>query len=732
MSMLDEGLDDDTDVFDVESHIRGDQPPRNTAEPEPLFRIYKDSKIAIGKHVGAMWQKRWAATVKAYEEINKIWDEVFKYYNNAQTKQIDTPRGIFRRGDCTENVIFSNLNITLPAVYGKDPDITCSTSDQKDEPFCQCLQALINTLFRRRQSLNAKPKIKRASGMGLLTNLGILKLDFTHKDDSREYAITELEKITGQLTGTEDIAEAERLYGELEALEMQLEVRLPSGPTLGNVLPFNLLVDPYAEQLDGSDSAFMIERAWIATGYLTARFTEPDPDSDDPEAERVLIYKPTHKAQFAAGAGSRDDGIGIVLTAIDAAGVDLVKSNTEDERTAYINMYFTECYWVWDKLTRRLMLFHRDDWKWPIWVWDDPLKITRFFPYFLIAFTMSTGGVVSAGETAYILDQQDEINDINRKLARIRRSVFDFVFFNSDAVNEDDVDKFIKALRGDTTISKHALGIRAGDKKISEFFQVLGAPELEYESLFDKKGILDAINRITNTSDALRGVQFKTNTNVAAVNTYQESLRLSVGSKVDVIEDTVADLAASLAELCIQFYTKEDVAGLIGEELAKGWQQMSVADFNAKYNLTLVAGSMEKPNSVFKKKEAIEIAQAIGQFASAAPGATLTIVIRLLQQAFSEVVVKPEDWAALRQEIQANLQKGVSTDAGVAGGQGGQQPGQGGEDIVAQLPPEVKQHVQQMLDKGATEQEVAAYVQQHLNSTRQSGGAPTGAQANGR
>ena len=31
-------------------------------------------------------------------------------------------------------------------------------------------------------------------------------------------------------------------------------------------------------------------------------------------------------------------------------------------------------------------------------------------------------------------------------------------------------------------------------------------------------------------------------------------MRLSVGAKVDVIEDTVADLALSLAELCVQNY----------------------------------------------------------------------------------------------------------------------------------------------------------------------------------
>lgn len=708
----------DNDIFEVNEG--SDKTPRNTAKPQPLYRIYKDSKIAISKHVGKMWKQRHDAAVTAYTEIWKIWDECFRYYNNAQTKGMDTPRGIFKRGDSTENVVFSNLNIMLPAIYGKNPDITCSTTDEEDEPFCKALEALVNALFRRRTFMNVKPKAKRAAGFAVLTNQGILKLDFTLKDDSREMAVREMTELTAQLAKCETPQEAEEVYGRLEALEMQLEVLQPSGPSLGNVLPQNLIVDPSAEQADGSDAKWMIECAYLPTSMLRQRFTIPDPEGDgDERADRVLIYQPTHKAQFVTGANGRDDALGIVLDAIQAHNNQPI-SNTEDERTAYMNMYYTQCYFVWDKVTRMLLLFHRDDWTWPIWIWDDPLKISRFFPYFLISFAMSTGGVTGPGETAYYLDQQDDLNDINRKLSRIRRSVFDFVFYNSEAMDEAEVEGFLRALRGDTTSNKTALGIRAGDKKVSDMFQVMGAPELEYEVLFNKQGIYDTINRISNTSDALRGVQFKTNTNVAAVNTYQESMRLSVGAKVDVVEDVIGDLGVALSELCVQHYQKDEVEGLIGKALASGWRNMSVQEFNAQYSLELVAGSLEKPNSVFKKKESIEVSQAIGQFARAAPASTLTIVLRLLQQAFSEVVVKPEDFAAINQEAQANLQRGVSSGepGGAPGAPGQQQSGSSPEDIVKNLPPEVKQEVAKMKQRNVPDEQIAQFVQQEVNKMK--------------
>lgn len=698
---------DGTDIYDVDTATRTEK----EEEPQPLFRIYEGSRIAVSKHMGKMWKQRIDAAIKAYVEVNKIWDEIFRYYNNHQGKSMETPRGIFKRGDGTENFIFSNLNIMLSAVYGKDPDITCSTIDEQDEPFCEALQALINTLFRRRSAMQAKPKIKKAIGLGLLTNLGVLKIDFTKKDDSRQKAIEEMTRLTAALAETEDMEDIEALYGQMEALEMNLEVYKESGPSLEGVLPFNMIIDPHAEQPDGLDGDWMCEVIYLPTAALTAEFTMPDPESDEDEGDRVLVYKPTHKAQFAEGsAGTREDGLGLVMEALQTSEND-VKHHQEDERAAYIGMYYTQCYLIWDKVTRRKMLFHRDDWKWPIWVWDDPLKLSRFFPYFLFSFSMNTGGTVAPGETAYLLDQQDEVNDINRQLTRIRKTVFDFWFYNSELVNQDEVQDFINALRGDGgPDARKLLGVKAGDKKISELIECVKPPPLEmFEQLFNKQAIIEASNRISNTNDALRGVQFKTNTNVASVNSYQESLKLSVGAKADVVEDIVADLALSLAELCIQYYSPEQIVALIGQALGAGWQEMSLEEFSAEYNVEIVAGSMEKPNSVFKKKEALEIVQTMGQFAKAAPGATLRVALKVLAQAFTEVNIKKEDWAAIDQEVQANLQRGQT------GAPGGGQPQPGGppsRDAVMNLPPQIKAQIVKMHQQGATPQQLQQFIQQ--------------------
>lgn len=716
----------DNDVFDPDKTEVVEE-----AQPEPLFRVYKGSKIAVSRAVGTLWKKRYDAAIAAYELIFKAWDETFMYYNNNQTGELRTPRGLFKRGDSTENIVYSNLNVMLPAIYSQDPDIAVNTIDEDDADLAGVLKSLINVLIRGKYHLNAKPKIRRMIGFSLLANFGILKLDWTKKDDSSEMAMQNLQELSRKLVEAKDMVEAEEIYGEIEALEAQMEVFEKSGPKLGNVLPQNLIVDPYAEDDDALDSKWMIERIYFKTAALIAQYTEPCEDEDEEGGKtRNYVYKPTHKASFTSSNGTRDDGLGMVLDALGTSdAINAVSKHEDDARAAYRNLYYTECFLVWDKALRRVMLYHRDDWTWPLWVWDDPLQISRFYPYFISSFGMSTGGVVSVGETAYYLDQQDEVNDINRQVSKIRRTIFDYFYYNSDKVDQKEAEKFVDAIRGKGQSDVKLLGVRAGEGKLGDFIQAFVPPSMDQQlaPLFNKDTIMASINRISNTSDALRGTQFKTNTNEAAVQSYQDAARMAVGAKTDSVEDTVSDLTQALAELCVQNYTTEDVAKLIGQKQAQKWQQMPIEEFRSNYQIECVAGTMEKPNSLFKKKEAVQIAQSIGQFASKAPMTAFKIMLRVLQNAFSEVVIKPEDWDSLEQEATASMQQGNNAPGGGATAPGGA-GNAGGGDVQSQLmalPQATKAKVVQMQQQGVPSEQIKQFLLAQIGTPQ---GAPASQQ----
>lgn len=697
-----------------------DYTPEPKKKPQPAYQVYEGSRIPVSKAWGKMNQQRHEAALKAYEDIYSAWDEVMRYYNNNQVSgDGTTPRGTFRRGDSSENLVFSNINVLLPAVYMKDPDFNIESDDEDDKPLIEALRQYVNVMFRQNR-LNGKPKIKKAVAFGLLCNNGVLKLDFNQKDDSAERIMEELQSVGEEIKKAKNTEELEAAYGKLEALEEAMEVADPSGPRLVVRLPHHVLVDPYAEMPDGSDARWMNETVFLPTAYLNARYTKKDEDGN------VYLYKPTHKAVFNVDAGKRDDGLGLVMEAINAGG-SIPTAETNDERHNYIRMYMTECVYVWEKATRRVALFAKDDWSWPLWVWDDPQMTTRFYPFHFIAFSFSTGGMTSVGETSYYLDQQDEVNDINRQLARIRRTVFDYHFYNTNKIDPATAEKLIKALNGDTSVDQRVFGFALEEgQSIKDAFETLMPPAANYEGLFNKDQIKQAINGITNTSDALRGVQFKTNTNQKAVETYQDATRLSVGAKTDVVEDVAAEIAYDLCEWAVQNVTKEEMAGIIGKKRAEGYEQMSRAEFNTRITIRVVGGSMEKPNSIWRQKDALQVTQAVGQFAAGAPASSLMIMLKMLQRAFPDMSVSPEDWEALQKEMTANLTKGQSVEGAAGGGAaggGGAGAGAGAQpdvEAMKNLPPEVKQKAMQMKQQGASDEEVVRFLQ----SQTQGGGEP--------
>jgi hypothetical protein len=732
---MDQNDDPEGDAFNVDSYTKGE--PKSSKKEPPPYQVYADSKIPVTKAFGSLCRTMIDSALKANELIHDAWEQCFAYYNNHQVKISGSSKGTFARGDITENVVYSNINVMLPAVYGRDPDIAVNTTDKEDEKFAECAQALLTGLLKGKDKLNCKPKIKKAVGVALMTNFGVLKLDYVLKSDSQDTMLESLMEVTKEIERAKSQKALENAYGKLAAIESIVNVFEPGGPKLSNVMAKNLVVDPIAEMPDGTDARWMAERCYIPTSFLKYKFTRKEPDSDC----WYYIFKPSHKAVFTTGSGmQKDDAYGLVLESL--SGESSLQENEEIQ--GYRELYYTECWLYWDKATRRTALFAADDWTYPLWIWDDYTKTTRFFPYFIIGFGLSTGQTTTVGEVSYYLDQQDEINQINRQISRIRNSIFNFFFYNSHKISQADAEILMAAVKRGFIDEQAVIGVKVPEgAKISDVFEALVPPSLNYEALFNKEPTINSINRISNTSDAIRGTQFKTNTNEAAVQSYQDAARMSVGSKIEVVEDVLADLCKALLEQCVQNMMKSEVEGLVGSKLAEGWGNMTIQEYNRRFALDIVPGTSEKPNSVFKKKEAIQVAQAIGQFASAAPMTSMKVALRVLEQAFTEVVIKPEDWDMMEQEMMVNMQRGNSTGlptppqpgqngpppgGGGVPSPGGGAPGGGAAGIppeLASLPPQVKQEVIKMHQQGAPPQQIAAFIQSVVTQMKGTG-APQG------
>lgn len=680
-----------------------DPTPPKEKKQQPLYKII-GPKVPVSKAFGKAIETRKQAALMATELVREARNEAYRYYNHNQTKDAVARRSgsgdvRFRSGDSNENVVYSNVSTMVPAIYSKNPDIAFTTEQDEDKEFVAVLTKAVNAIIKLPPPLgiSLKPRAKKAVLHAELANLGVLKLDWVDKDDSREEAQEEMERLYKELAEAKNSQQIKAIEGKMLALEAQMEWRDPSGFKLNNLIPSNIIIDPCAENEDGSDANWMLEECYLSTDFLNQRYTDGKTDEDGGK----LIYHPTHKVKFD-GEGARDDSLGLVIEAL-ATGTDEGKDHTDEERLSYVYQNMTKCWYYWDKITRRIYLYADNDWSWPIWVWEDELKTTRFFPYHLMIFSPSTGGVESPGEVSYYLDQQDELNKINAELVRIRRLAFTIMVYNNTKIKPDDARKVANYLK--TGKGLNILGIEVPEgQSIKDVLETIVPPSLNYESLFNKEPIYKAIERIGSVNETVRGGQFKTNTPARVAEQYANAAAIRITNRTDAIEDCIGELAWTIAELLVSKASKDYIKTLIGEKNMEHWESMSVAELNARCSVEVAAGSSEKPTSARKKEQAIEIAQAVGQFAQAAPGASLRIILKMFKKAFPDMDITDEDWEAIYQEIQQRTQAEQQS----ASGEEPTSEGQAIEDQLNQLPDEVKRQALEQIQAGADPREVIA------------------------
>jgi hypothetical protein len=383
-----------------------------------------------------------------------------------------------------------------------------------------------------------------------------------------------------------------------------------------------------------------------------------------------------------------------------------------NDQESFEKAKMTKVYFVWDKVTRRVLLFNSKDWTWPIWVWDDPLQLDTFFPYYPLTFFESPNGPLTKGEVTHYLDQQDAINELTDEIRRARKWARRNIFYNSNVISQEEATA---VLNGDDGTAR-GLNI-SPEQKISDVIGSVPPPSVQFDKLFNKEDYYRAIDRISSVSTVMRGEQFKTNTNQQAVQANVGASNMRVDEKADQIEDWIGAIYWGVAQLCLMNMDKETVVSLIGEE-AEGWENLSVQEVS-QLSLIVLGGSTKKPTSQAKKEEALEFGQVLGQFVNAAPGPVIKVMLQVMEKAFDEVTMREEDWQELQEAIQQ--QAGAPGPEQQAQEQAqAQQPDVASaspeqlQQLLAQMPPEIKQQIQSAIQSGVPPQKALEAAMQQV------------------
>lgn len=692
------------EVEQVVDDAIGEKPSRKK-KTDPMYKIAGGSKIPVSKATGSLWKSRRDAALKYNDNLFKAWDEAIRYYEHDQSDHredfgddtvgnLSGARTLNDNLTETENVVFANTTTMVPALYSRNPQVEVTVEDDSKKRLAACGEAVVNTLFSKKVSpgIAIKSKAKRCIVTALLTNRAWLKLSWTHRADSSEQAQEDLIKLAEALEKAKSQKEIEEIEGRIIALEEAIDVLQPSGPSCVFKHPRDVLIDPNAQEPDGSDGNWIMDAEYLPTSYIIARYGRKKKDSDEYES----IYQPTHTLRVKKEDVEEGD------FSLFNDGQDYKQAGFDDQES-YEKAKITKVWFVWDKVTRRVLMFNEKDWKWPIWVWDDPLKLDRFFPHHGLSYYKSPCGQRTKGEVTYYLDQQDAINEMSSEERTARLWARRNLFFNRNVVKKEDVERILKGPDG-TAVGLDLPVEMDGRTAVWS----ITPPSLQYKELFDKESKYRAIDRISSVQEVLRGAQFKANTTNDAVNANVSAANMRLDEKSDEIEDWLGDIGWSMLQLCLQNMDKDTVAMLVGPKIAEPWEQLTPDEIRRSFTVQVVGGSTKKPTSQAKKQEALELGQVLGQFVNSAPQVVLRIMLEVMQEAFDEVHLDDSDWEEIKQAV---MQKVAAPTApagptGPAPNGGGrpattQQQGQAQaagqanpiDALLSKLPPELKQQI---------------------------------------
>lgn len=675
-----------------------------------IYKMRGETKVPVGRGVGMLVKSRRDAALakRKNERTEDAWREALRYYNNDQLghrleagpdRSGNTGVGLRINGEWseTENMVFANTAAMVPMIYAKNPVVEFTAVNSEQEKFVKALEKVVNTLvgMRRSPGVNLKPKARQAVVHAALTNCAWIKLDWTQPEFGLGAGQAELMDLAKRYAEAKTPKEVMELEGKLMALEEKIETLGASGVSLKFRSAFDVLVDPDSEELDGIDGKWMMEKVMLPTQYLNAVYGEKND-----KGEVVAVYDATHVMD--CGENGQDE-LTSGFRLLD--GGEDYKNYGYGDKASFDKSKMTCCWYYWDKVTKRVMLFADNKWEWPVWVWDDPLSLRRFFPYYKLYFHVNPVNNNGKGEVTYYLDQQDAINEINDEERRARLWAKRNIFYNKRLINREDAEAFLKGPDGTATGIDLPEGAKMGDAVFSGV-----PPSAAFTGLFSVERKMAAIDRITGLNDALRGNQFKTNTTNKAIDNYQAVTQLRIDEKIDCVEDFLGDICAGIAELCAYNMTQQDVVDLVGAQTAQDWRNLAPGEFDRTVVVKVAAGSTQKPTSQIKKQEAIQVGQVLGQFAQAAPQTVMKALLMVFERAFDEVVFSDEDWQMLRSEMMSKEE-------------GAQQV----EQLVDGMPPEAKQALGQLIAQGMPVKQAVMTVIQQVQ--QQQGGADAGATA---
>jgi len=615
----------ETSEFDLEMQ-KLDEP---NEEYVPLYKMVSDNKIAVSKKEGVLWKDRLDLARKETEDLRNSWDNIIRFYkgDNKPSDNIEDKRlRIDEQVKTFENLVWANTNGISRETVMKLPKIEVTCDNEENADLASAYEKLVNNYMGQvgNCGLNCKEKLQKVDITAQLTNRGIWRLDWF--DGFQEDMVrNEISRLESELADCKDVQKIKDIEGKLYGLNEKLEGSGFSGVQISLVDPRKLFIDPNSQLESGLDADWIIE-------------------------ERIE-YESVVKAKYGEGKGTVYAGEKSEIGSEEEQDLKDYAYGEEEKELESDKLKTVKCYYIWDRLKKRVYLYEDGKWDYPLWVWNDPYGLRQFFPYYVLSYNQSLVDGNMMSEVAYYLPLVNSVNKINSQIDKARDRAFGITFVDKGVRFEDkDLQNYTSGKEGFIRMQL------SGDKKITDCIMAAPTPGTDSQLLMDKSNLYQMIAKMSSADNLTRGEEYKTNTTNGAIQQYNQSKKIIIGIKIDKVMNFYVRVCKDVLQLILNRFDMNSLLKYVDGNTAMVINSKRLDVWSPE--LKFVGDDTIEPTSAVKKQEAMQLTQMMGQFAGACP-AVVPVVLKMLGKAFNELVVTDDDWRMIMQSFEQQQQQAM-------------------------------------------------------------------------
>ncbi len=472
---------------------------------------------------------KWKGEIRLYDREFEKWETRAKKVVERFLDERRLNSGGYEISDGARfNILWSNIETMMPAVYARTPKPSVSRRYKDKDPAGRVASLIIERCleFETEQYTDFDTALRNAVEDRLLPGRGIAWVRY-------EPTFIQVPIVVTDEAGKDEVVE-------------------PGVPSTGQLTED---VEDYEDELQHECTPVDYVH-WRDFGHSSARTWEEVPAG----WRRVYMDRNGLRARFGEKAKE-------FQYSIDAIPLDSTPEQLKDERMgdADADQKLACVYEIWDKKKKQAVWIHKNV-SVPLDLRDDPLKLDGFFPFPKPLYaTTSTGKLVPVPDYCMYQDQAQELDVVTERIAQLQKAVKVVGVYDS---TQDGVKRMLNEGVNNTMIPVDSWSVfaeKGGIKGVVDFLP-LDMVVKALDSLYvARDAILQVIYQISGLSDIIRGAT-DPNETLGAQQIKANYAGLRIRRQKDDVARFARDLLRLKAEVMCRFYEPQTLIAMSGIE----------------------------------------------------------------------------------------------------------------------------------------------------------------------